>query len=68
MRTIGKKNRDLVRKVTLESLQDGNDGIQTLREVPYRLPLSLWDIWESAESEIIGLITETILEYQRDNS
>jgi hypothetical protein len=61
MRTIGKRNIKLVEKTTLAVKKECEAKYQnaTVEEVVARLPVSLWETWESADSEIRRIISDT---------
>lgn len=67
MRSIGKKNRNLVKRLTGETINKRKDfrgivdsymGIE--KEVIELLPVELWDTWEGCDQEIRGIIDDTI--------
>lgn len=59
MRSIGKRNIELVKSETRRALaEQRNITIEDL--VISRLPDSLWDIWESADAEIRRIIFDEI--------
>jgi hypothetical protein len=70
MRSIGKKNIALVKKITKEEIVKRRTNISVLfsgidysgieDNVIERLPVVLWDTWESADSEIHRIIQEEI--------
>ena len=63
MRSIGRKNRNLVVKLTKQLIQTGHEGILHItEEVIEVLPEELWDTWEGAHSEIERLIHDTVVE------
>jgi len=70
MRSIGAKNRNLVKRLTKEEIEkiecanwylDTNYGLveETVIE---KLPIELWDTWEMADTEIRNIINDTIME------
>lgn len=67
-RTIGVKNVNLVKKLTLVEIEKGkgktnsNDESNIEDRVIEKLPASLWDIWESADSEIRRIIWDKLFE------
>ena len=62
MRTIGKKNIELVKKITREETKK-SDNFGTLSgRVMVRLPEKMWDTWESAHDEINRIIHDTMWE------
>jgi predicted dithiol-disulfide oxidoreductase (DUF899 family) len=67
MRSIGVKNRNMVKRLTLLSIErrrlpwgeiETYQGIED--EVREQLPVELWDIWEMADQEITRIIDDTI--------
>ncbi len=69
MRSIGKRNIDLVKRITLEEINKRKDclglrgsyeGIED--QITTRLPMKLWDTWEMADQEIRRIINDTIME------
>jgi hypothetical protein len=67
MRSIGKKNINLVVKTTKEAIEkrrmpwgeiESYQGIDA--EVRDKLPSELWDTWEMADQEINRIIDDTI--------
>jgi hypothetical protein len=68
MRSIGKKNRNLVIKTTKEAIKRrttpwGEENFVGIdEEIIEKLPEELWDIWEMADQEIRGLIHDTIMD------
>lgn len=61
MRSIGKKNRNLVVRVTEEVIQEGVAGISNITEtVVSRLPVELWDTWEMADQEIRRIVGDHV--------
>jgi len=67
MRSIGKKNINLVKKLTKEVIKrrmlpwgeiTSYQGID--EEVIEKLPVELWDTWEMADQEIRRIINDTI--------
>ncbi len=68
MRSIGKRNRNLVRKMTIVEIskqkdEKGIDGINyhlVEQNVINDLPEALWNTWEMADQEIMGIINATI--------
>ena len=69
-RTIGKKNITLVKKITRKEIEKAkmpyfirSDSQPSIEDkVIEKLPASLWDIWESADSEIRRIIWDTNFE------
>jgi len=61
MRSIGRKNIELVKNETRRAVQE-TKGYNVEDLVVSRLSDSLWDIWESADSEIRRVISDTIVE------
>ena len=63
-RTIGRKYKNMVKRFTFEELKKATSpfgetqfsGIENA--VVNRLPVELWDTWESADSEIRNLIDD----------
>lgn len=67
MRTIGKKNIRLVRKISMECMgtYSGNkDVVEIIRE---KLPLILWETWESADAEINMIIEDVVMNFENYN-
>jgi len=72
MRSIGLKNRNLVKKLTIQeikkqlpfpySLKSDIDYQEVRKNVVEQLPVELWDTWEMADQEIRGLIDAVIRE------
>jgi len=69
MRSIGKKNIALVRKITLEEVKkknpyicNGNTLLLVEEKIVERLPATLWDTWEMADQEIRRIINDTIMQ------
>ena len=71
MRSIGKKNRELVKEETRNAIKGRTDFLDSLsgsrgdlvgidQEIIDKLPEELWDTWEGAHSEIKNLIHDTI--------
>lgn len=67
-RTIGRRNRALVRGLVLEELRACErrdpfdpDYSRVEESVVGRLPEELWDTWEGADGEIRMLIHDTII-------
>lgn len=69
-RTIGRKNRNLVKRLTTEELEK-TKGMpwlptppgQTIEEIVVeKLPVEMWDTWEGADSEIRRIILDTVFE------
>ena len=67
MRTIGKKNINLVKKLTRQAIEkrkmpwgavESYVGID--EEIIDKLPVELWDTWEMADSEIRRIINDTL--------
>jgi len=69
VRSIGKKNRNLVKRLTIEELNKAcfkahpsiSLGREVERRVIDRLPVEMWDTWEGADNEIRTLIHDTLL-------
>ena len=69
-RTIGRKNRNLVKRLVIEELEKtrGKPWLptpprQTIEEIVIeKLPVELWDTWEGADSEIRRIIWDTVSE------
>lgn len=61
MRTIGLKNKSIVKKVTKQVMKE-TDLINVLEITRDNLPSALWDIWEGADSEINRIIYDVIQE------
>ena len=63
MRTIGRKNRNLVRKITKEILLENAPEIPSNLEnkVIEILPAELWDTWEMADQEIKSIIDDVLM-------
>ena len=68
MRSIGVKNINLVKRSTKEAVKDRHINYGTIcytgieQEVIEQLPASLWDTWESADSEIRRIINDVMME------
>jgi hypothetical protein len=69
MRSIGIKNKNLVKRLTKEAMEskrmpwgeiESYQGIEA--EVRDKLPFELWDTWEMADQEITRIIDDTINE------
>ena len=60
-RTIGIANKNHIKKVTKEVMQKFPHG-DIVEMVTDCLPVKLWDTWESADSEILRIILDTIFE------
>ena len=67
MRSIGVKNRNMVKRLTIEAIEkrrlpwgevESYQGIEG--EVRDKLPVELWDTWEMADQEINRIIGDTI--------
>ena len=67
MRSIGRKNINLVKKLTKEAIEkrrmpygeiSSYQGI--VKEVTDKLPVEMWDTWEMAHQEIERIINDTI--------
>lgn len=56
MRSIGKKNINLVKALTTKYLKQGALNVREL--VRQDLPESLWDTWEMADQEINRIIKD----------
>ena len=74
-RTIGKKNIAIVKKLTREEIEIQTDPISKETNfvsvednVIEKLDVSMWDIWESADSEIRRIIFDVIMEKQNELS
>jgi hypothetical protein len=63
-RTIGTKNRNIVKKLTRDIMKQYPNG-NVMEIVRDDLPLSMWDTWESADSEINHIIFDVIMEERR---
>ena len=70
MRSIGKRNISLVKKITIATIKKNkgimdysNDNIVAI--VSAKLPDNLWDKWEMAHQEIQRIILDTKFEYDR---
>jgi len=70
MRSIGKRNISLVKKITIATIKKNkgimdysNDNIVAI--VSAKLPDDLWDKWEMAHQEIQRIILDTKFEYDR---
>jgi hypothetical protein len=68
MRSIGVKNRNFVKKLTIAELKRSNNlvdyDVNLLEEaVIDKLPESLWNTWEMADQEIRGIISDTIMDH-----
>ena len=70
MRTIGKRNVNLVKRLTRKALEkrkmpwgivESYQGID--KEIIDELPVKLWDTWEMADQEIRRIINDTIGAY-----
>ena len=70
MRTIGKRNINLVKRLTKKALEkrkmpwgivESYQGID--KEIIDELPVKLWDTWEMADQEIRRIINDTIGAY-----
>jgi len=61
-RTIGVKNKNLVKKLTRIEIENETETYLIEDKIIENLPASLWDIWESADSEIRRIIFDTIME------
>ena len=59
MRSIGKKNIAIVKKITREEMSRGGDECLDDRVVR-KLDESLWDLWEGADAEIRRIIWDTM--------
>ena len=69
MRTIGKRNRELVERITRTAVDGWKSGygkaslLKQIEEIVIEnLPVELWDIWEGADGEIKSIIRDTIVE------
>ena len=61
MRSIGEKNKVIVKKVT-EKVMCQIDGINAItEEVISRLPEKIFNTWECAYSEIVNIIEDTVI-------
>lgn len=70
MRSIGKKNIALVKKITREEMKKiiapfhsviGSPDYSSIEDtVIDKLPVELWNIWECADSEIRRIINDEI--------
>lgn len=71
MRTIGRRFRNVVKQETLKhlKLRDATRPGETMRycgidnEIVDALSEEIWETWEGADSEIRGIIDETIQNY-----
>jgi len=68
MRTIGKKNINLVRKITRKYLpkweKDPFKTFEDLKEMVFNeLPDEIFDKWEGAYSEIVRIIEEEVFNF-----
>lgn len=64
MRSIGAKNKNLVKKITKKVLQENEHDGYVMDIVREQLPPALWDTWESADAEINRIISDAIFEYR----
>jgi len=62
MRTIGVKNRNLVKRITRIVMEEIENSFLVEEAVVNALPVSLWDTWEMADQEIRRIISDTIFE------
>lgn len=66
MRSIGKKNIKLVRKLTQDYIKKHQDNLKTRDEVVEwvfgKLSTNVFNSWEGAHDEIINIIDEVIME------
>ena len=62
MRTIGAKNRNLVKRITRLVMDEIDNSHLVEEAVVNALPVSLWDTWEMADQEIRRIISDTIFE------
>jgi len=60
MRTIGKKNKTLVRKLTQQAFDRHERYI--FEYVKEKLPLHVFDTWEGAYNEVERLVDDIIME------
>lgn len=65
MRSIGKKNIDLVKLTCKEAILEGVPFMNLNSTVRERLPQKLWDIWEGADAEIDAIIEDVIWESEK---
>ena len=71
-RTIGTKNKNLVKKLALASLKkhtgfNGTDYTKIEDEVVDQLPTELWDTWEMADQEIRRIIDDVSAEWSQQH-
>lgn len=63
MRSIGKSNIEIVKRVTKEVINSGNIANSDVEDVVVKmLPEKMWDTWESADSEIRRIISDVVFE------
>lgn len=61
-RTIGKRNKNLVRKLVMAELNAGRTGLLEIEDrVMSTLPATVLDTWESAHDEIIRIIGDIVM-------
>jgi hypothetical protein len=61
MRSIGKRNKKLVEKLTLKAIKEGLQGVEEItKKVWEELPAELWETWEGADTEIDRIIEEVV--------
>jgi len=62
MRSIGRKNIKIVKDEVIKAINENHNRWEVEEIVIDRLPSSLWDTWEMADSEIRRIISDTISE------
>lgn len=70
IRSIGKKNINLVKKLTREAIKKRQKPYRSILEITCyqgideeiidKLPVELWDTWEMADQEIRRIINDTL--------
>jgi hypothetical protein len=63
MRSIGKRNIELVKTTTKRIIKENPDlaGKELREKIFEELPEELWDTWEMAHQEIVTTIHDTII-------
>ena len=63
-RTIGKQNKTVIRKTTHDEMKKGWENRTELeKRIIDKLPYEMWETWEAAHQEIIGLIDDAIMNF-----
>jgi len=68
-RTIGKRNKDMVRKMVMAELNAGRTGLLEIEDrVMAALPVAVLDTWEGAHSEVIRMVGDILMAHNYSKS